>query len=138
MKQCKDNTNSLDTFPYLSVRSFYKNPPKENKELRKEKEALMAELCEVPQLKAAIAGLEADNDELRAMNASLAQQLRGHHAVGKKHKKKVPKNSTVKDDWGDLENSDPAADAMLFLEEEGDYVWYSDFLGTPISFTPEL
>ena len=97
----------------------------------------MAELCEVPQLKAAIAGLEADNDELRAMNASLAEQLRGHHAVGKKHKK-VPKNFTVKDDWGDLENSDPAADAMLFLEEEGDYVWYSDFLGTPISFTPEL
>ena len=121
------------------MRSSYKNPPKENKELRKEKEALEAEMCEVPQLKTAIAGLEADNDELRAMNASLAEQLRGHHAVGKKLKKKnVQKNSTVKDDWGDLENSDPAADAMLFLEEEGDYVWYSDFLGTSISFTPEL
>ena len=123
-------------FPFF-LRSSYKNPPKENEELRKEKEALKAELCEVPQLKAAIAGLEADNDELRAMNASLAEQLRGHHAVGKKLKKKVPKNSTVKDDWGDLENFDPA-DAMLFLEEEGDYIWYSDFLGTPVSFTPDL
>ena len=120
------------------MRSSNKNPPKENKELREEKEALMAELCEVPKLKAAIAGLEADNDELRAMNASLAQQLRGHHAAGNKLKKNVPKDSTVKDDWGDLENSDPAADALLFLEEEGDYIWYSDFLGTPISFTPEL
>ena len=70
------------------MRSSYKNPPKENKELRKEKEALEAEMCEVPQLKTAIAGLEADNDELRAMNASLAEQLRGHHAVGKKLKKK--------------------------------------------------
>ena len=105
--------------------------------MRKENEVLKAELCKVSQLKAAIAILKDDNDELRAMNASLAEQLRGD-AVGKKvRKKKVPKNSTVKDNWGDLKNSD-LADAMLFLEEEGDYIWYSDFLGTPISFTPEL
>ena len=100
--------------------------------MRTEKEALKAKLSKAPQMKA----LKGENDELRAMNASLADQLRGH--AGKKvMKKKVPKNSTAKDDWGDLENCDPA-DAILFLEEEGDYIWFSDFLNTPISFTPEL
>lgn len=47
---------------------------------------------------------------------------------GKKQKKKKESETETKDNWSCLENE---------VEMEGDYVWYSDFLGATIAYSHE-
>jgi len=118
---------------------------------RQKKEIELKDLREeVPQIKAANQALEEENLRLKAENARLVEELNQALAKlstgevasaspseksGKKQKKKVPKASEVKENWGGLENADAAE---IVSPEETDYCWYSDFLDTPIAYSPDL
>jgi len=132
-------------------KNFARRRNEATRRCRQKKEIELKDLREeVPQIKAANQALEEENLRLKAENARLVEELNQALAKlstgevasaspseksGKKQKKKVPKASEVKENWGGLENADAAE---IVSPEETDYCWYSDFLDTPIAYSPDL